>query len=221
MAERAHPADWVFLFDLDNTLYPRRSGLLSRLDQRINEYLIDRKVVGEAHVDELRRRYVREYGTTLRGCQVELGIDPVDYITHTHDIDARLYLRPDAEVSRTLEMLPGTKVLFSNSPRVHVDSVLGALGLSGAFERMYTIESFGYVGKPCRVSYERVVADLGAEAQRCVMVEDSLVNLVVPHEMGMVTVLVSDDDVARPDYVDYVVCSLPELMQLPVFRIAS
>lgn len=27
------------LFDLDNTLYPRESGLFSRVDQRINEYL--------------------------------------------------------------------------------------------------------------------------------------------------------------------------------------
>lgn len=221
MAERISSDELVFLFDLDNTLYPRGSGLLLRLDQRINEYLRDLMAVSEDAVDELRRRYVCEYGTTLRGCQIELGVDPLDYISRTHDIDARLYLQPDADLSHALEALPGVKVLFSNSPRVHADSVLGALGLTDAFERMYTIESLDYEGKPGRVSYERVVADLCVDAQQCVMVEDTLANLVVPHEMGMLTVLVSDDSIAKPDHVDYVVRCLPELLQVPVFRIAG
>lgn len=214
MAKSLDSDDLIFLFDLDNTLYPRSSGLLRHLDQRINAYLRDLLDLSEDAVDELRRRYVSEYGTTLRGCQVELGVDPREYIARTHTIDPRLYISPDKAVERTLRELPGMKVVFSNSPKIHVDRVLSALDLTQMFDKVYTIEFFEYVGKPDRSAYERVLADLNADPERCVMIEDTPVNLVVPYEMGMTTVLISDDLDFKPDYVDYAVKELLELLRV-------
>lgn len=199
---------------MDNTLYPRSSGLLAHLDQQINAYLRDVLKISEDAVDGLRQRYVREYGTTLRGCQIEYGVDPVDYVTKTHNIDQRQFVAPDEKVERALRELPGTKMVFSNSPMLHVASTLRALNLTHMFERVYTIEFLEYEGKPGRAAYDRVLTDLSADPEQCVMVEDTPANLVVPHQIGMATVLVSDDLCTRPKYVDHVVQRLPDLLQI-------
>lgn len=214
MSERLHAERPVFIFDLDETLYPAESGLVSCLDQRINAYLENRLAIKREAVDELRKRWVEEYGTTLRGAQVNCGADPLDYIAYTHDIDAGRFLSTDRELLRTLKALPGSKVVFSNSPRVHAFSVIDALGLTGVFERIYTIEFCEYEGKPARRAYERVLADLGVPGEHCVMIEDTPRNLLVPHEMGMTTVLLSKDCVQRQDYIDYVVADLRDLLEI-------
>ena len=130
MAERQYAQRTVFIFDLDETLYPEESGLLTHLDQRINDYLVSASGIKRESVDEVRKRWVEEYGTTLRGAQVNCGIDPMDYIAYTHDIEIRRFLSADEELLRTLKALPGRKVVFSNSPRTHADGVIEALGLA-------------------------------------------------------------------------------------------
>ena len=67
MSERLHAERPVFIFDLDETLYPAESGLVSCLDQRINAYLENRLAINREAVDELRKRRVEGNGTTLRG----------------------------------------------------------------------------------------------------------------------------------------------------------
>lgn len=211
----------VFIFDLDNTLYSEKSGLLSCLDRRINAFLEDRLAMERDAVDRLRKRYVEKYGTTLRGVQLNHGIDPRDYIAYTHAIDVRRFLRPEEDVLFALRALPGAKVVFSNSPQMHADSVIDALGLAGVFERVYTIEFCEYDGKPGRRAYEKVLDDLGVSGDRCVMVEDTARNLSVPHQMGMTTVLVADGLLHRPHCVDYVVTRLPDLLEIKRWSAAS
>jgi len=221
LAERFYAQGTVFIFDLDKTLYSEESGLLAYLDQRINDYLVNALGIRRESVDEVRKRWVEEYGTTLRGAQVNCGIDPLDYIAYTHDIEIRKFLSADEELLRILKALPGIKVVFSNSPRGHADGVIDALGLTGVFERIYTIEFCEYEGKPARRAYERVLADLGVPATHCVMIEDTARNLVIPHEMGMTTVLLSKDRLQRHDHVDYVVAELRELLEIGRWSAAS
>lgn len=221
MAERQYAQRTVFIFDLDETLYPKESGLLTYLDQRINDYLVRALGIKRESVDEVRKRWVEEYGTTLRGVQVNCGIDPMDYIAYTHDIEIRKFLSADEELLRTLKALPGRKVVFSNSPRTHADGVIEALGLADVFERIYTIEFCEFEGKPARRAYERVLADLGVPAGQCVMVEDTSRNLLIPHEMGMTTVLLSKDRLPRQDHVDYIVAELRELLEIGSWSAAS
>lgn len=214
MTTRLQSEELTFLFDLDNTLYPRASGLLAHLDQHINAYLRDVLSINEDEVDEVRRRYVKIYGTTLRGCQVEHNVDPLEFIAKTHDIDPTKFVGPDKDVERILRELPGIKVVFSNSPMLHVGRTLDALNLTHLFEKIYTIEFCEFEGKPNKAAYERVLADLDADPERCVMIEDTSANLVVPNQLGMTTVLVSDGSGSWPKYVDYVVQKVPDLLSI-------
>ena len=75
----------VILFDLDNTLYPPECGLLQHLDDRINEFVSGFLSVSLEEAKALRRRYIRQYGTTLHGLKAEHGLPPADYLSAVHD----------------------------------------------------------------------------------------------------------------------------------------
>ena len=83
----AAATSWVF--DLDNTLYPRHTNLyeLQQVDVRIRDYVqrLLKLPPDEAH--RLQKDYYRRYGTTLRGLIVEHGISPDDFLEYVHDID--------------------------------------------------------------------------------------------------------------------------------------
>ena len=80
------------LFDLDETLYPTRSGLMARIGQLMGRYMEERLDMPPGEVPSLRRYYYRTYGTTMRGLQIHHGIDPEDYLAYVHDIPLEDYI---------------------------------------------------------------------------------------------------------------------------------
>ena len=58
---------------------------------------------------------------------------------------------------------------------------------------IFDIKMADYTPKPARKTYEMMIAATGIEAKRSAMFEDIARNLLVPHEMGMTTVLVKAD----------------------------
>jgi putative hydrolase of the HAD superfamily len=74
--------------------------------------------------------------------------------------------------------------------------VTAALGLAGAFDRLYGFEDAGYVPKPQAAAFDRVFATDGLAPTRAAMFEDDPRNLAVPHALGMRTVLVGPEEPA-------------------------
>src|SRR2546423_8030952 len=109
----------VLFFDLDNTLYSDRLGVVSRIDLRINEYLQARIGIPPAQVDTVRRGFWAEHGTTLRGLMIRHSVDADDCLDFVHDIELADLLAPDSRLRSLLEQLPGRKAVFSNASRVH------------------------------------------------------------------------------------------------------
>ena len=60
-----HVTTWVF--DLDNTLYPRDSDIWPKIDERITLFLIDIFGLDGLSAQALHRHYYLQHGTTLRG----------------------------------------------------------------------------------------------------------------------------------------------------------
>ena len=69
-----------FLFDLDNTLYPRHCGLFDEVDRRINRYLAEVVRIPKGEVDRQRQAYLAAHGTTLNGLIIHHEIDPQHYL---------------------------------------------------------------------------------------------------------------------------------------------
>ncbi|MCL6614715.1 MAG: pyrimidine 5'-nucleotidase [Firmicutes bacterium] len=182
------------LFDLDNTLYSERTGLLVHLDQRIEDFVVKTLAIGRPAAQSLRLDYRRRYGTTLRGLMENHGLDPRAYIDYVYDVDLDRFLRPDPALSAMLGRLPWPKAVFSNSPAAQVARVLAALGLGDRFDRIFGLEFANYVGKPDPMVYRRVLAALGLPGEICVMIDDYAANLAPASALGMTTVLLGRDE---------------------------
>ena len=70
----------AWIFDLDNTLYPRSSNLFRQVDERIRIYVRDLLSVDEAEAERIQRSFYREHGTTLRGLMLKHSVDPDDFL---------------------------------------------------------------------------------------------------------------------------------------------
>jgi putative hydrolase of the HAD superfamily len=207
-----HPAVHHALFDLDDTLYPKSAGVMTEVSRRIDQYMATRLRMDETTIRALRARYWQQYGTTMRGLLLEYGIDADDYLSYVHDFSVAERLTPNPKLGETLAGLSWYRVIFTNSPRKHAQNVLHALGLSQYFERIFDIQTTGYVGKPDPLAYQFVLDAVGAKAQECIALDDGLPNLRTAAEMGMVTVLVGSEQPV--DGVDFSIAAIEDVSEV-------
>ncbi|CAN5153056.1 pyrimidine 5'-nucleotidase [soil metagenome] len=178
---------WVF--DLDNTLYPRHLNLFDQVDQRIRDYVQRLLKTTQEEAQRVQKEYYKRYGTTLRGLMEEHEIKPDDFLEFVHDIDHSA-LQPDLRLGTEIETLPGRKFILTNGSRRHAENVAGRLGITRHFEDIFDIVSAELLPKPNRATYDRFVAGSGIDPARAAMFEDLSRNLSVPKALGMATVLV-------------------------------
>ena len=191
---------WVF--DLDNTLYPHHVGLWRQVDSKIRGYIADYLKVPLDRAFEIQKDYYQRYGTTMRGLMVEHGMPPDEYLEIVHQID-HSPLTPNAALGSAIENLPGRKLILTNGTRRHADAVLARLALDNHFEDVFDIVAAELDPKPSPQTYDRFLKAHAVDAGRAAMFEDLARNLVVPHQLGMTTVLVVPDgtqDVVREDW---------------------
>ncbi len=182
-----HVSDWVF--DLDNTLYPRHYDLFSQIDWRMTGYVSRLTGLSLEDARLLQKRLYREHGTTLAGLMAEYRIDPHLYLADVHDIDYSA-IPPHPELGEAIAALPGRKHIFTNGDIRHAMNTLEALGFPRHFDAMFDIVAAGFEPKPRAIAYERFLASHGIEPTSAAMFEDMPRNLEVPKRLGMVTVLI-------------------------------
>jgi len=178
---------WVF--DLDNTLYPRHTMLFEQVDRRIRDYVQRLLALGPEDAEHLRRDYYRRYGTTLRGLMEEHGIHADEFLEHVHDIDHSA-IEPNPRLTSAIARLPGRKFIMTNGSRRHAEKIAEKLGFTDHFEDIFDIVRAELLPKPKRQAYEGFVAATGLMPSEAAMFEDLPRNLVVPKALGMQTILV-------------------------------
>jgi putative hydrolase of the HAD superfamily len=183
----AHVDTWIF--DLDNTLYPHEAKVWPQVDARITHFLTHMFGIDGMSARALQKYYYHRYGTSLKGLMQEHDIDPKTFLDFAHDIDLTALL-PDPELGAAIAALPGRKLIMTNGTIAHAANVAGKLGFYHHFEAAFGIEEAGFVPKPERAAFQRFFALHGIEPTRAAMFEDIAKNLVVPHELGMQTVMV-------------------------------
>lgn len=179
----------AWIFDLDNTLYPRHVKLFSQVDARIRDYVQRLLRVDAEEAHRIQKDYYRRYGTTLRGLMEEHGILPDDFLEYVHDID-HSPVEPDPVLAAAIAALPGRKFIFTNGSRAHAEKVAARLGFTDHFEDIFDIVRSELLPKPARATYDRFVSATGITPARAAMFEDLSRNLEVPSALGMRTVLV-------------------------------
>lgn len=209
----AHVGHWVF--DLDDTLYPRSVGVHELLRSRVVAFIADHMNIDTTAAEAVHLDYYERFGSTLQG-MVELhGAVPADFLDYVHDIDLSMLIPNHALIER-LRALPGKRVVFTNASRGHAAAALASMGMTDLFDVIASIEDSGFVGKPHLSAFETFFARHGVVPERAAMFEDRPGNLRVPHQLGMKTVLVvdplladaADGRASKPSHVDFVVTNL-------------
>ena len=203
------------LFDLDETLYPSRSGLMAEIGELMSRYMEERLEMSPTEVPALREHYYHAYGTTMQGLQIHHGIDPEDYLAYVHDLPLENYIGPDDELDRVLAEIEAEKAIFTNASAEHARRVLAILGIKRHFNCIIDVRALGYISKPDPEAYQRALEILGAAGDECLLVDDRVRNLTPAKALGMITVLVSNEEAApRQDPsqdVDFVIGEVAEI----------
>jgi putative hydrolase of the HAD superfamily len=224
------------LFDLDNTLHDASHAIFPAISANMNTYIA--RVLGDGvtpasreAVDAARLGYWKRYGATLLGMIRHHHVDAADFLRQTHDIGALHELvRAERGLARLLKRLPGRKILLTNAPTTYSTGVMRHLGLQRHFAHHIAIEDMHVHRqlrpKPSKLMLRRLLRKHGVAARRCILVEDTLVNLKHAKQLGLRTAWITQylrmsdpigkspvpKMVKRPGYVDVKVKSV---LQLP------
>jgi len=190
------------VMDMDGTLYPERKEIpvSAALASRLYDYT-DRIGIPEDDVRRLVGRYVRESRITPSIDLVcgKYALDREEVAEYVFDVyPSRFGIRKDKKLlSLLLELKTSNKLtLFTNSPRIWADRVVGALGLGGVFDRSNTIyyETLdrGASTKPRERAFQILMKRTTADKDRLVLLDDDLWNVRMAKLMGIHALRVSD-----------------------------
>jgi putative hydrolase of the HAD superfamily len=183
----------VWLFDLDNTLYPARCNLFAQIDVRIGRYIADRLEVDLDEARRVQKQYWRDHGTSMRGLMTLHGVDPRHMLAFVHDIDYSPVL-PSPDLDAALAALPGRKIIFTAGDVPHAERVVERLGVARHFEAIFDIEAGDYWPKPHQAIYDKLVVKHGVDPARAAMADDIVANLKPACAMGMRTVWIRTEE---------------------------
>ncbi|HTJ64394.1 MAG TPA: pyrimidine 5'-nucleotidase [Alphaproteobacteria bacterium] len=176
---------WVF--DLDNTLYPASSKLFDQISLRMTVFIAEYFDIAPDAAFARQKELFRRYGTTLRGLMTEHGMEPEPFLEHVHKIDVGL-VEPNPDLALKLGLLPGRKLIFTNSSRVHAQRVMERIGITKYFEEIFDISDADYIPKPDHASYAAMLRRHEVSPETACMIDDIPVNLETANALGMATV---------------------------------
>ncbi|MFA5370865.1 MAG: pyrimidine 5'-nucleotidase [Sideroxydans sp.] len=181
----------VWLFDLDNTLHNASAHVFPQINRSMTAYLQTHLQLNEEEANALRVDYWQRYGATLTGLMKHHDTDPDHFLWHTHQFpELRQLVLRQPRLHHVLRGLPGRKLVFSNAPQQYARAVLKLLRVDDLFEDVFAIEHSHYKPKPQMEGFRHLLRKYHLHGTQCVMVEDSIENLLTAKRLGMRTVLV-------------------------------
>lgn len=203
----SHVESWIF--DMDDTLYPREQGVMELVQTRINAFMIDAVGLPEAEARVLQRQFLNEHGTTLAGLMANYAVDPERFLREVHDVPLD-GLEPNPDLAQALAALPGRKFVLTNGARCHAERVLARIGVGAAFDGVFCIEDMDLVPKPAPATFRRFLAAHAIDPHRAIFFEDTPRNLAPAKALGMTTVLIGDGH--GHEIGDWVDCQAGDLL---------
>ena len=219
MIDLSHVSAWVF--DMDDTLYPREQGLMQLVQGRINAYVVEAVGLDPVSARVLQRQFLDEHGTTLAGLMANYTIDPAHFLHDVHDVPMDS-LEPAPRLVEQLMRLPGRRLVFTNGARDYADRVLDRLGVTACFDGVFTIEDADLTPKPAPSTFRHFIERYGLDPHRAAFFEDTPRNLEPAKALGMTTVLIGDGH-GKPlgDHIDHIAPDLLDFLTDLTFKDAA
>jgi len=200
----------TIFFDLDNTIYPRKTGLWAAISERINLYITDILHIHKDEVPAIRQYCRRNYGTSLQGLKSLYQIDEAEFLSFVHDVNLSNVLSDDGKLLKLMNSIPQNKIIFTNADAAHANRVLNFFGIKSNFDLVIDVLSLQPYVKPHPKAFEKALSISGlASPDGCIFIDDMIENVEQGQKMGFLSILVGESDENFP--------SIPDIHMLPDF----
>ncbi len=186
-----------FVFDLDNTLYPKETGLLQSVGVNISKFIAEKLGFNDEEADLLRQKYKEKYGITLSGLIKHHGINPKDFDEFVYNLEYDEKLEKDDKLIAVLKKIDKKKIIYTNTGKIHYQKVLKKLEIEHLFDEIITIEKLNFFAKPTEKSFEYFIEQTSIKPENSIFFEDSEINLITAKNIGFKTALIGDKN---PDF---------------------
>lgn len=210
MIDLSHVTTWVF--DMDDTLYPREQGLMALVQARINAFVVEAVGLAPEEAKVMQRQFLDEHGTTLAGLMANYAVDTERFLREVHDVPLDS-VEPNPRLAERLNSLPGRCYVFTNGATEYARRVLDRIGISDCFSGVFAIEDGDLTPKPNPATFRRMLARFEIESHRAAFFEDTPKNLEPAKALGMTTILIGDGH-GKPlgDHIDHVAPDLYDFL---------
>lgn len=182
-----HNMDW--LIDLDNCIYPYDNGLYQHINQRMNNYIMKNLGMDPSEVNQVRTRFIEEYGNTLLGLMLHHQVKADDFLQEVHDFPLDSFVKSDPSLIEFFEQdISVPFYIFTNAPGFYAKRVLEALNISHRVKHIFDIHFVSYQGKPHVSAFQKVISHAGLLVSNTFFVDDMKENIATARQLGFHTI---------------------------------
>ena len=203
MVSKLFQSKSCWLFDLDNTLYSPKSKIFDQIDVRMKKYISKKLKISENEAFIIQKSFYKKYGTTLYGLMHKYNFDPDHFLNFVHNVDFT-NLKKSKILFKNLELLPGTKIVYTNGDEKYARKVLEYLGIINIFDEIFDIKKANYLPKPMIRPLKKLLKKNKIEPKSCVYFEDLSKNLMPAHNIGITTIHITPNEIEKsPPFINF------------------
>ena len=203
-------ATWIF--DLDNTLHDAQSKIFPLVNTKMNEYISSYLDISLEDASSLRESYWERYGATLKGLIKHHNINPIDFLSVTHNLqDFNKLVLPENNLKKTLSKIQGRKIIYTNAPKTYTNKILKISKIFELFDEIFTIEDSNFIPKPDQDMMDAFLKKY--DISEGFFIDDVKENLIAAKNSGLTTIWITNEK-NQPSYIDKKIEKISDLLSL-------
>ena len=203
-------ATWIF--DLDNTLHDAQSKIFPLVNTKMNEYISSYLDISLEDASSLRESYWERYGATLKGLIKHHNINPIDFLSVTHNLqDFNKLVLPENNLKKTLSKIQGRKIIYTNAPKTYTNKILKISKIFELFDEIFTIEDSNFIPKPDQDMMDAFLKKY--DISEGFFIDDVKENLFTAKNSGLTTIWITNEE-NQPSYIDKKIEKISDLLSL-------
>jgi len=203
-------ATWIF--DLDNTLHDAQSKIFPLVNTKMNEYISSYLDISLEDASSLRESYWERYGATLKGLIKHHNINPVDFLSVTHNLqNFNKLVLPENNIKKTLSKIQGRKIIYTNAPKTYTNKILKISKIFELFDEIFTIEDSNFIPKPDQGMMDTFLKKYNISEG--FFIDDVKENLFTAKNSGLTTIWITNEE-NQPSYIDKKIEKISDLLSL-------
>ena len=200
----------TWIFDLDNTLHDAESKIFPLVNTRMNEYISSYLDISIEDASKLRQSYWDTYGATLKGLIKHHNIDPIDFLSTTHDLkNFNDLVMPEDNLKETISNIKGRKIIYTNAPKSYTDRILKISNIYEMFDEVFTIEDSDFTPKPNQESMANFLKKYNIKEG--IFIDDIKENLKTAKNFRLSTIWITNE-ITDHSYIDRRIEKISDLL---------